>query len=216
MHELAKADLKVERRVMPRDEAVATFKKHRRALQGRDHREHPGERGHQPLRPGRLVRPVPRPARAEHRQARRLQADEGRGRLLARRFEATRCSSASTARPGRTRRASRPISPGSRKPRSAITAASAANSDLFHTQEEAVGSVFWHPKGWTLWRTIEHYMRERLAQAGYVEVQHAAADRPRAVGAVRPLGELRAEHVHRRVRGAHARGQADELPGPRA
>jgi threonyl-tRNA synthetase len=42
---------------------------------------------------------------------------------------------------------------------------------LFHTQEEAVGSVFWHPKGWTLWCTIEQYMRERLAEAGYVEVR---------------------------------------------
>jgi threonyl-tRNA synthetase len=43
--------------------------------------------------------------------------------------------------------------------------------DLFHTQEEAVGSVFWHPKGWTLWRAIEQYMRGRLADAGYVEVR---------------------------------------------
>ncbi|MCC7200998.1 MAG: threonine--tRNA ligase [Gammaproteobacteria bacterium] len=42
---------------------------------------------------------------------------------------------------------------------------------LFHQQEEAVGSVFWHPKGWTLWRTIERYMRERLGRAGYVEVR---------------------------------------------
>ena len=42
---------------------------------------------------------------------------------------------------------------------------------LFHTQDEAVGSVFWHPKGWTLWRTIEQYMRGRLAEAGYVEVR---------------------------------------------
>jgi threonyl-tRNA synthetase len=42
---------------------------------------------------------------------------------------------------------------------------------LFHTQEEAVGSVFWHPKGWTLWRTIEQYMRDRLAAEGYVEVR---------------------------------------------
>ena len=42
---------------------------------------------------------------------------------------------------------------------------------LFHQQEEAVGSVFWHPKGWTLWRTIEHYIRGRLAENGYVEVK---------------------------------------------
>ena len=42
---------------------------------------------------------------------------------------------------------------------------------LFHIQEEAVGSIFWHPLGWTLYRTIESYIRERLAHAGYVEVR---------------------------------------------
>jgi len=43
--------------------------------------------------------------------------------------------------------------------------------DLFHQQEEAVGSVFWHPKGWTLYRTIETYLRGRLEAAGNVEVK---------------------------------------------
>ena len=43
--------------------------------------------------------------------------------------------------------------------------------DLFHQQEEAVGSVFWHPKGWTLYRVIERYMRHRLEADGYVEVK---------------------------------------------
>jgi threonyl-tRNA synthetase len=43
--------------------------------------------------------------------------------------------------------------------------------DLFHLGEEAVGSVFWHPKGWTLYRTIEDYMRRRLDTAGYQEVR---------------------------------------------
>ena len=43
--------------------------------------------------------------------------------------------------------------------------------DLFHLGEEAVGSVFWHPKGWTLYRTIEAYMRGRLDAAGYQEVR---------------------------------------------
>jgi threonyl-tRNA synthetase len=43
--------------------------------------------------------------------------------------------------------------------------------DLFHLQEEAVGSVFWHPKGWALWRTVEDYMRGRLERSGYVEVK---------------------------------------------
>jgi threonyl-tRNA synthetase len=42
---------------------------------------------------------------------------------------------------------------------------------LFHQQEEAVGSVFWHPKGHTLWRTVEAYVRRRLDVAGYREVK---------------------------------------------
>ncbi|MEQ8355705.1 MAG: threonine--tRNA ligase [Kiloniellaceae bacterium] len=43
--------------------------------------------------------------------------------------------------------------------------------NLFHLQEEATGSVFWHPKGWTLYRAVESYMRRRLEAAGYVEVK---------------------------------------------
>ncbi len=43
--------------------------------------------------------------------------------------------------------------------------------DLFHMQEEGRGMVFWHPKGWVLWRVIEAYMRRRLDAAGYVEVK---------------------------------------------
>jgi len=43
--------------------------------------------------------------------------------------------------------------------------------ELFHLQEEAVGSVFWHPKGWALFRTIENYLRKRLDAAGYQEVK---------------------------------------------
>jgi threonyl-tRNA synthetase len=42
---------------------------------------------------------------------------------------------------------------------------------LFHFQEEAVGSVFWHPKGWKLYRTAEAYMRRRLEATGYQEVK---------------------------------------------
>ncbi len=43
--------------------------------------------------------------------------------------------------------------------------------DFFHLQEEAAGSVFWHPKGWTLYREIEMYMRRRLDAAQYAEVK---------------------------------------------
>src|SRR5215469_3801427 len=43
--------------------------------------------------------------------------------------------------------------------------------ELFHLGDEAVGSVFWHPKGWTLFRVIENYLRKRLDTAGYQEVK---------------------------------------------
>jgi threonyl-tRNA synthetase len=43
--------------------------------------------------------------------------------------------------------------------------------DLFHIQEEATGSVFWHPKGWRLYRAAEDYMRRRLDANGYQEVK---------------------------------------------
>ncbi|MBB5192629.1 threonyl-tRNA synthetase [Silvimonas terrae] len=43
--------------------------------------------------------------------------------------------------------------------------------DLFHMQEEAPGMVFWHPKGWQLWQSVEQYMRRRLIKAGYQEVR---------------------------------------------
>jgi len=43
--------------------------------------------------------------------------------------------------------------------------------DLFHIQEEATGSIFWHPKGWHLYRVAESYMRRRLDAAGYQEVK---------------------------------------------
>ncbi len=43
--------------------------------------------------------------------------------------------------------------------------------DLFHLQEEAAGSVFWHPKGWKLYLAAEAYLRRRLDDAGYQEVK---------------------------------------------
>jgi len=43
--------------------------------------------------------------------------------------------------------------------------------NFFHLQEEAAGSVFWHPNGWTIYREIETYMRRRLDAGGYEEVK---------------------------------------------
>ncbi|MCE3232895.1 MAG: thrS [Rickettsiaceae bacterium] len=43
--------------------------------------------------------------------------------------------------------------------------------ELFHVQEEAVGQVFWHSKGWTLYRELENYIRRKIEKAGYIEVK---------------------------------------------
>ncbi len=43
--------------------------------------------------------------------------------------------------------------------------------DLFHIQEEATGSVFWHPNGYVIYREIEHYIRKKLQENNYVEVK---------------------------------------------
>ncbi|MGO9942274.1 MAG: threonine--tRNA ligase, partial [Rhodoblastus sp.] len=42
--------------------------------------------------------------------------------------------------------------------------------DLFHFQEEGPGTIFWHPKGWTLFQTLISFMRRRQQDAGYIEV----------------------------------------------
>ena len=43
--------------------------------------------------------------------------------------------------------------------------------DLFHQQEDAPGMVFWHPRGWVLYRLIEDHIRKRMREAGYREVR---------------------------------------------
>jgi len=43
--------------------------------------------------------------------------------------------------------------------------------DLFHSQDESPGMVFWHPKGWVLWQEVEQYMRSKFVEYGYQEVK---------------------------------------------
>lgn len=47
----------------------------------------------------------------------------------------------------------------------------AKEMDLFHLQEESVGSIFWHDKGYTIWRALETFIRNRVRAAGYQEVK---------------------------------------------
>ena len=73
--------------------------------------------------------------------------------------------------------------------------------NLFHIQEEAVGSVFWHANGWTLYRVAEDYMRARLDDAGYIEVKTPQLGRPGSVERSGHWEKVPRAHVHHRCRG---------------
>ncbi len=170
MHELAKADLKVERRLMPRDAAVETFKElgeHYKA---------------------EIIASIP----ANEDISLYGQGDwfdlcrgphvPSTGKLGA--FKLMKVAGAYWRGDSKNEMLQRIYGtawPDEKQLKAYLTRLEEAEKrdhrrlgrelGLFHMQEEAVGSVFWHPKGWTLWRTIEQYMRDRLAQEGYVEVR---------------------------------------------
>ena len=79
--------------------------------------------------------------------------------------------SASTARCSSPTRTSRPTCTASRKPRSATIAGSAARWASSISRKTPPAWCFWHPKGWTFWRTLESYLRRKLEAGGYVEVK---------------------------------------------
>ena len=86
--------------------------------------------------------------------------------------------------------------------------------DLFHQQEEGPGMVFWHPRGAVLYRLIEDTIARRMRRSRLQRGAHPAAPCPLAVGAQRPLGEIRRRDVRGQRRRARLRPQADELPRP--
>ena len=152
----------------------------------------------------RLDRPLPRAAPRLDRQARSrgVQADARVGRLLARRPQEPDAEPHLRHRAGSTRSSSTPISSGSRKRPSATIARSARRWTCSTSRPRRTAAVFWHPKGWIIWRQLEAYMRRRLDAAGYDEIKTPQLIDSQAVGAVGPLGQVSREHVRRARRGA--------------
>jgi threonyl-tRNA synthetase len=170
MHELAKADLKVERRLMPRDQAIETFRKlgeHYKAeiigsIPSNEDISLYGQgdwfdlcRGPHVPSTGKLG------AFKLMKVAGAYWRGDSRNEML-QRIYGTAWANEKDLKSYLTR-----LEEAEKRDHRRL----GRELGLFHTQEEAVGSVFWHPKGWTLWRTIEQYMRERLAREGYVEVR---------------------------------------------
>jgi threonyl-tRNA synthetase len=170
MHELAKADLKVERRVMPRDAAVETFRKigeHYKAeiiasIPANEDISLYGQgdwfdlcRGPHVPSTGKLG------AFKLMKVAGAYWRGDSRNEML-QRIYGTAWADEKSLKAYLTR-----LEEAEKRDHRRV----GRELGLFHTQDDAVGSVFWHPKGWTLWRAIEQYMRGRLADAGYVEVR---------------------------------------------
>jgi threonyl-tRNA synthetase len=158
MQKIVKEAQPVSRSVKSRDEAVQFFKdmgEHYKARSSNRSRQ----RGALAVFAGRVHRPVPRPARAGHRQAARVQADEGRGAYwrgdsnnqMLSRIYGTAWLNDKDLKAYLTQ-----LEEAEKRDHRKI----AKQQDLFHLQEEAPGLVFWHPKGWSIWQVVEQYMRK--------------------------------------------------------
>ena len=170
MHELAKADLKVERRLMPRDQAVETFKKLGEHYKAEIIASIPANEDISLYGQGEwfdLCRGphVPSTGKLGAFKLMKVAGAYWRGdskNAMLQRIYGTAWANEKDLKAYLTR-----LEEAEKRDHRRV----GRELDLFHTQDEAVGSVFWHPKGWTLWRAIEQYMRGRLADAGYVEVR---------------------------------------------
>ena len=194
--------------------------RHGREFQGRAGRRHSGRPADQDLQAGRLVRSLPRPAHDLDRQGRqRLQADEGGRRLLARRFSKnpmlTRIYGTAFAKQEELDAYLKQIEEAEKRDHRRL----GREMDLFHFQEEAPGSVFWHAERLDAVPGAGELHPPPPAGRRLRRGELAAADGPRAVGHHRPHADLQRHDVpDRQARGGRARlrHQADELPRPRA
>jgi len=170
MHELAKADLKVERRVMPRDEAVEVFRKLGEHYKAEIIASIPANEDISLYGQGDwfdLCRGphVPSTGKLGAFKLMKVAGAYWRGdskNEMLQRIYGTAWADEKALKAYLTR-----LEEAEKRDHRRL----GRELGLFHTQEEAVGSVFWHPKGHTLWRTIEGYMRGRLQEVGYVEVK---------------------------------------------
>jgi len=169
MHELAKADLPIERRVMARDDAVAYFKgigEHYKAeiigaIPAGQEISLYGQGGWVDLCRGPHV---PSTGKLKVFKLTKLAGAYWRGdsrNEMLQRIYGTAWADESSLKAYLTR-----LEEAEKRDHRRL----GRELDLFHFQEEAPGAVFWHPKGWTLFSQLIDYMREKQRAAGYLEV----------------------------------------------
>ena len=223
MRELVAADLPTKRTVWERDKAVKHFRDIGEQYKAEIIRDLPADEEVRVYYHGDwhdLCRGPHLPSTGKI--GTRLQADQDRRRLLARRRQ-ERAAAAHLRHRLARREGTRRLSAARRRGREARPPQDRqGDGSLPHSGRSRRPGLL-APEGLdALSRTVENYIRRKIEQGRLPRGEDPAADRPQALGRVGPLGELSPQHVHRRgrrgrrPRSAHSRGQADELPGPRA
>ena len=183
MREIVARNAAFAREEWDRDEAIAFFEERGENYKAELIRGPAARRGDLALSPGRLDRPVPRPAPALDRRCRPgLQADEGGRRLLARRPPQRHAQPHlrhRLARPEGARRLPAHAGGGGEARPPPHRPRARACSTCRKRRSAACSGI---PKGWKLYRTAEEYMRRRLDDGRLCRGEDAAAGRPLAVG----------------------------------
>ena len=214
MGEIVAADLPFKEQEITREQAIDYFQKRNEPYKVELAAGDPRGRAHHAALARRVHRPLPRRPLQVDRRDQGVQAALGRRRLLARRLEATRCSSASTAPPSPTKKRARRVPEAARggreaRPPQARQGARAASRSIRGRRARRSGC----PRARSLYNTLADVHAPAAPRRGRLRRgQDAAALQPEAVGDVGPLAALRRQHVQGRVRGAGLRPQADELP----
>ncbi len=170
MAELAKKDEKVERRVLPRDEAVAYFKgigEHYKAeiigsIPAGEEVSLYREGGFEDLCRGPHV---PSTGRLKHFKLMKVAGAYWRGDH--RNEQLQRIYGTAWATKDELQKYLRMLEEAEKRDHRKL----GRELDLFHLDEHSPGTVFWHPKGWTLWQEVEQYMRRVYRDNGYQEVK---------------------------------------------
>ena len=177
MREHIKADEHFEREEVTVAEAIERFRG-----EGQDYKvELIEDLVRMPTRPARrhrlalpqrpLHRPLPRPARPRHQGREGVQAHQRRRRLLARRTPTTRCSRASTARPGASKEQLEEHLKRLEEARERDHRKLGRELDLFLLSDLSPGSPFWLPNGTHIWNELTKLWRKTNVERGYLEVR---------------------------------------------
>jgi threonyl-tRNA synthetase len=170
MGELAKKDEKVERRVLPRDEAVAYFKSIGEAYKAEIIASIPAGEDVSLYREGQfedLCRGphVPSTGRLKHFKLMKLAGAYWRGDHRNEMLQ--RIYGTAWATKDELQQHLHMLEEADKRDHRKL----GRELDLFHLDEHAPGLVFWHPKGWTVWQGVEQYMRQVYRDNGYLEVK---------------------------------------------